>query len=162
MPDFIELVAALHPQPIAEGADLPQWLLEIVGSDVGKLLQLPVGSLQLAGVARLLLFGLLSLADVADEEGQHRAPSLAHDDHGHLGVENLAVGADRRYLDPPAQHRSFARIQITIDAVLLSDAHARRKKHVRGLGAQHLLSRVAEDLFRRLVELRDDSLVVDR
>ena len=127
MPDFIELVAALHPQPIAEGADLPQWLLEIVGSDVGKLLQLPVGSLQLAW-RRACSCSAFFRSSMSRTKKVNMGALLVHDDHGHLGVENLAVCADRRYLDPPAQHRSFARIQITIDAVLLSDAHARGGK----------------------------------
>ena len=73
----VELVAALHLQAIAEGANLPQRLLEIVRGDVGELLQLAVRPLQLGRVARLLLLGLLAAADVADEERQHGRALLA-------------------------------------------------------------------------------------
>ena len=73
----VELVAALHLQAVAEGADLPQRLLQIVRGHVGELLQLAVRPLQLGRVAGLLLLGLLPPADVADEERQHRRALLA-------------------------------------------------------------------------------------
>ena len=49
-------------------------------------------------------------------------------------------------------------VQVAVDAVLLAGAGGGRKEHVRGLGAQHLLPRMAERLLRRLVELGDDAL----
>ena len=92
---------------------------------------------------------------------QHGCALLAAEDHGHFGVEGLAVGADGRHLDPPAQHRTLAGVQVAVDAVLLSGAHGGRKEHVGGLGAQHLLPRIAEGLLGRPVELGDDPFVVD-
>ena len=118
----VELVAAHHLQAIAEGANLPQRLLEIVRGDVGELLQLAVRSLQLGRVPGLFLLGLLPAADVADEERQQRNALLAADGHGHFGVEGVAVRADRRDFHPPAQQRALADVQVAVDAVLLAGA----------------------------------------
>ncbi len=157
----VELPGAVGLQAAAERPNLPQRLLEVVRRDVGEHLQLAVRALQLGGVAGLLLFGLLPPADVADEERQHRGALLVAQGHGHFGVEGLAVAADGRHLDPPAQQRALARVQVAVDAVLLAAAGAGRKEHVGGLGAQHPLARMAEGLLRRPVELGDDPLVVD-
>ena len=158
----VQLIAAEHFQAIAEGANLSQRLLEIVRGDVGELLELAIRPLELGGVSRLFLFGLLSAADVADEEGQHGGALLAADGHGHFGGEGLAVSASRGDLHPPAQQGTFAYVQVAVDAVLLAGADGGRKEHLRRLGAQNLLARMAEDLLRRPVELGDNPLVVDR
>ena len=84
------------------------------------------------------------------------APCSLADGHGHFGVEGVAVGADGRDFDPPAQQRAFADVQVAVDAVLLAGAGGGRKEHVRRLRAQDLLARMAEGLLGRPVELRDD------
>jgi len=115
-----------------------------VRSDVGELLQLPVRPFEFRRVARLFLLGLLPPADVANEEGQHGAPSSRLMVMAIFGVEGVAVGADRRDFNPPAKQRAFAGVQVTVDAILLAGALGRREQHVGGLGAQYLFPRMAK------------------
>jgi len=77
-------------------------------------------------------------------------------------VERIAIGANRCNLDAPAQQRALAGVEIPVDAVLLARAGGGWKKHVRRLRAEHLLPRMTECLLGRLVELRNDSFVIDR
>ena len=65
----------LFLEPVAEGLDLAQRLLQIVRGDVGELLQFGVGSRELVGPFLQRLLGVLTRGNVQEEGAQaHRTP----------------------------------------------------------------------------------------
>src|SRR5208337_2423311 len=61
---LIEFVLIIGVEPLGQRTDRPQRRLEIMGDDIGKILELTVGKFQLADKLRVDIFHPLSVADV--------------------------------------------------------------------------------------------------
>ena len=97
--------------------------------------------------------------DVAEEAGEG-TPGLGRDlGDRQLDLDLLAVGAQRRQLQPPSQHPLLAGVEETAHPRLVRRAHLRRDDHVGKQAPHHVGAGMSEGPLGRRVELEDAAIV---
>lgn len=156
----VELFRLVGADPVGERADRAQRCLQIMGDDVGKILQLLVCALQFANQERLAFFRLLAEADVVHQAGEHAAAVHLHFAHRQLDREGGAVLALRDHLAAEADDALLASGQIVREiAVVLFMVGGRHE--LGDVFAQHFVPRIAEQALGGGIEGVDGAAFVD-
>ena len=147
----------------ARGADDGEDVVEVVRDAAGE----AADRLHLLGVAQLLLEplalgkGVPRGRDVAEVGGEERLLRHVEPRDRDLDRELAPVGAHGSQLDPQAEDRAAAGLEVTCEGLAMLVAERRRDDQVDHELPQRLVAEVAERLLGGRVEVDDATLVVD-
>src|SRR6185503_2444023 len=153
---LVELALVAAPEELGVARHHAQRLLQVVRGDIGELLELGVGALQLLvrGLQRGL--GLLALGDVVEHRDlvERHAEHVAHQRDGDVAPHHRAVLAQVALLE--ARRVDLARADAR--ALGVGDVAVVGVRHFLHVLSEQLLLRIAEDLAQAAVDAREAPL----
>lgn len=156
----IELALVALLEYLHAPAHGPQRLLQVVGGNVGELLQVQVGACQLLRGPQQFCLGAFSLGNVPYNPGEEAAPAQAEFADGEVHWKSRPVVAATDDLAADADDLCLPGAKVFGDVVIVPAGIRFGHQHLDVL-SDDLGRRVAEDPLRRRVERRDRAVLID-